>query len=1117
MKIRLDMTWRSTLKSACIVGNLNTVKSLVGKHDLDEECDYLFWAALYGREEIVEFLIEYGVDVNIKLTEYLYECALHTAIAKGHVNVVRILVEKGADVNVVDRYGSTPLMLAAKRGYLEMVQFLIDHGARINAMNNQGCTVLMLATEHQYWEMVSFLIEHGAGVNAVDCYGRIPLMFAAECQHWEMVSFLTKHGATVNVVDRKGHTPLMLAAERGHWKTVSFLINHGARVNVLDKNGCTPLMLAAKGGHWDIVSFLLEHGASAQGKLKDKLSRTPLHCVANSCSVNIIAKLVSLGANVNAQDDNSVTPLMKAVEKGYFDTVSFLIRHGADVKLKDNRGRTALHFIRYGKADKIIELLVTSGANIDEEDNGMQTPLQTSILTAISCSCYSSVPCIFVEHGANVTRLSPSQGGMLVCCCIHCKYFDLTHSMVTAGVSIGVKNGECVNPLVLASQNGHDSLVKALILAGVNVNLKDTIGYTALHWAARKQHIQCGVLLAQAGSDLSIRNYRGKTALELASKVFNLSIQAALSFTTKRTVCVIGNACSGKSTLIASLQNENESFLNKCKHWLFGVEEIRNRTAGIDPISFISHKYGNVVFFDFAGQHEYHGPHEMFMESLFNQRGSTVTIIVVAKATEEESVITQQLERWLHPLRKLSSSSTNPIRVIVAGSFMDQVEAQSTAQEKVENCYQSLKKSYSEVPVTFQGLCFLNCRQPYSSGFADLCQYLQEVPVLQVQANTTYSLCWVSSQMKTLIVKDKALRLSSFAKWIDDNKGNLPKNMPSADDVCKDLSSTGHYLYLPNKEEPLNSWLVLDLPAILHEVYGTLFSRSKKIVNEFGLLSVQELGNLFSSLDVGMICDVLIAMDFCIEVDPVILKEEILKLTSDTSECHDFLFFPALVSLKRPKVFENTQPDHVCHTLCWQFQANPNHFISPRLIQTIILRLSSLHVLHCADTRQHYCSVWWNGLSWPTLTGVVIAVQISNNAVIQVIGRSTTDPNDLCRYLSWITRDIKSTIAQINPSLSGCAYIIHGVDPEVLLSDPSSPFPHEMYPLSIVLESTRTGKTSCFSSKPSPGQARVKRISEVFCGTCPSEDVVELMYYGEFPSLEWFVVLHVSTPNLIPS
>ena len=928
------------------------------------------------------------------------------------------------------------------------------------------------------------------------------LYLAASFGYEEVVTLLVDQGLDLNrKCDRYSLTEehaLHAAANEGHFGIVRILVERGADVNIVNRLGHTALMIAAKYGYEELVLYLIEHGADVHAR--DKFGRTALYYSRTEC---IIRALVKKGANINEGNyHSSTTPLMEAVRDGDVSTVSSLLTCGADVNVKDDRGQTALHFVSKN-ANKIIELLVSCGADINEEDLMHCTPLQVAIpindFDVFSCWRTSHA---FVKHGADVTKLSESEISVLLCSSITLGEMDVALSVIDVGIGNKVSwfdNFEWYNLLALACHHGCDSIVQRLILVGLNVSGMRSNGRdTPLHKAAQGNHIQCGVLLVQAGADTHIKNHNRLTALDLASDMFKEAIQMTLSFTTKKTVCVIGNACSGKSTLIASLRNENESFFKRCKHWLFGVKAIRNRTAGIDPISFRSPKYGNVVFFDFAGQHEYHGPHEMFMESLFNQRGSTVTIIVVVKATEAESVITQQLERWLHPLRKLSSSSTNPIQVIVAGSFMDKVKSNSSAKEKLESCYQTLNKMYFDVPVAFQGLCFLNCQQPYSSGFVDLVQYLQDVPMSQVQANTTYSLCWVISQMKTQIVKDKALRLSSFAKWIDDNKKNLPRNMPSADDVCKDLSSTGHYLYLPNKEEPLNSWLVLDLPAILHEVYGTLFSSSKKIVNEFGLLSVPELGNLFSTLDVGMIRDVLIAMDFCIEVDPVVLKEEILKLTSDTSECHDFLFFPALVSSERPKVFENTQPDQVCHTLCWQFQANPNHFISPRLIQTIILRLSSLHVFHCADTRQHYCSVWWNGLSWPTLEAMDIVVQVSNNAVIQVIGRSIADPNDLCQYLSQITRDIKSTIAQINPSLSGCAYIIHGVDPEVLLSDPSSPSPHQMYPLSIVLESTRTGKTSCFSSKPSSGQAIRKKLAQVFCGISPSEDLLELMYCGEF-------------------
>ena len=134
---------------------------------------------------------------------------------------------------------------------------------------------------------------------------------------------------------------------------------------------------------------------------------------------------------------------------------------------------------------------------------------------------------------------------------------------------------------------------------------------------------------------------------------------------------------------------------------------------------------------------------------------------------------------------------------------------------------------------------------------------------------------------------------------MNDNKADLPTNLPSAEVVCSDLSATGHFLYLPNKVDLSKGWLILDLAAILHNVYGKIFSPFKKIVDQFGLLKCLDLQQLFSTLDGDMIRNVLIALEFCIEVDPTLLSKEIRKLKG--SEKEDFLFFPALVSANPPE------------------------------------------------------------------------------------------------------------------------------------------------------------------------------------------------------------------------
>ena len=485
--------------------------------------------------------------------------------------------------------------------------------------------------------------------------------------------------------------------------------------------------------------------------------------------------------------------------------------------------------------------------------------------------------------------------------------------------------------LMWTAQEGDDSLtiLKQLILQGVNVNYQNPDGRTALHFAAQHNHIQCCVLLVEAGADVSALNKASQTPLDLSSKEFKDAILQTLSFQTKKTVCVIGNAMSGKSTLIASLQNENASFVKKIRHWLFGVQDISERTAGIEPVSLRSKRYGDVMFFDFAGQHEYHGPHEMFLESILIKGLSTVTIIVVVKATEEESAICHQLNRWLHPFAKMSSSA-NPVRAIVIGSHMDKVKHKvKEVKEKLELCYKTIKDGLRDVPVEFEDLCYLDCRQPYSSDISKLCQYLKDVPPPQYKdVHIGYSIPWVISRMRSSF-DEKVISMLEFSDWIAHNKANLPTNLPPAEEVCKDLSSTGHFLYLPSKEGTSNGWLVLDLPSILHEVYGTLFSPLKKIVNKFGLLNCQRLSVLFPTLDPSMICDVLISLEFCIEVDPSILSES-THLMDSSDEGHEHLFFPALVSTKPPIVFNEEYKGN--HILSWQLEVRENSFLSPRLL-----------------------------------------------------------------------------------------------------------------------------------------------------------------------------------------
>ena len=1102
---------RTALHYASERGDLKVVEALLSKGaeiDVEDEdcCTPLLLAAGRGHSDILLHLIDHGADVDKK--DRRKRTVLHYASERGDLKVVEALLSKGAEIDVEDEDHCTPLMLVAGRGHNDISLYLINHGAVVDKKDGRNRTALHYASESGHLKLVEVLLSKGAEIDVEDEDRCTPLMLAAGRGYIDILLYLIDHGADVNKKDGHERTALHYVSKRGDLKVVEALLSKGAEIDVEDGDHCTPLLLAAERGHNDISLYLINHCADVDKK--DGRKRTALHYASERGHLKVVEALLSKGAEIDVEDEDRRTPLLLAAGRRHIDISLYLIDHGADVNKKDGRKRAPLHYASEGGDLKVVKALLSKGAEIDVQDVNHRTPL----ILAVG---YKRFPIMYhlVKTGANVKQLVDTYSDTW-----KGSYYGRHHLLrafsyavnnnhiAEAGVlitnGVGIEGELEINPprtaLTWSAENGHDSLVRNLILQGVNVNYLDDSGRSALHYAASSNHIQCGTLLVEAGADLRLVDRDSHTPLDLASKELKDVIIQTLSFNTKKTVCVIGNACSGKSTLIASLQNENAKLLKKLRHRLFGVKNISERTAGIEPVSLSSKRYGDTVFLDFAGQHEYHGPHEMFLESISSKSRCTVTIIMVVKVTEEESAISQQLDRWLHPVSEMATTM-NPIRVIVIGSHMDKVKSKVEAKSKLEHCYQRVRQSLCEAPLQFHDACYLDCRQPYSSDIEKLCAYLNEVPVPQYKAaEISYSIRWVISRMKTSL-ESEAIRVSDFTKWIEENKATLLTNLPPSEEVCKDLSSTGHFMYLPNKEDPSNGWLVLDLPFILHKVYGTLFSSSKKIVNKFGLLNCQKLSVLFPTLDQEMVHDVLTSLEFCIDVDPSILAEEVTQLTESTDEDHNHLFFPALVSSQPPKVFPHSQQG--CHVLSWQLVVVRRPIISPRLLQTIILRLAAHRVFHHkqdSHTREHYCSMWCNGIFWQSNDDVDVAVQISDSTVVELIGRSKVGPEVLCLYVSTIAGDISATIRELSPTLSATAYIIHPADPQVLLENPRSPSPHEKFPVDIILENIRNVRSTCLSCKVEEEPATRKPISDLFCGFVPKEDVIRHLSFvsGEF-------------------
>ena len=119
--------------------------------------------------------------------------SIYDAATEGNIEVVKQHLTAGTDVNVKDRFGETPLHVAALGGHKEVVQLLITNGADVN-VSTLRFTPLHLAIGRGHKEIVELLIAKGADVNTQDDDDKTPLDWAIKHKRTEIADLLRKHG-----------------------------------------------------------------------------------------------------------------------------------------------------------------------------------------------------------------------------------------------------------------------------------------------------------------------------------------------------------------------------------------------------------------------------------------------------------------------------------------------------------------------------------------------------------------------------------------------------------------------------------------------------------------------------------------------------------------------------------------------------------------------------------------------------------------------------------------------------------------------------------------------------------------------------------------------------------
>jgi ankyrin repeat protein len=206
-------------------------------------------ASFSDQGKFAAFLLERGANPNAAGAGY---AALHTAVLRGDLELVKALGAHGADPNSritkgsrqqreTNSYalsgslaGATPFLLAAKYAEIEIMRFLAAKGADPLLSADNGTTPLMAIAGAGWTPTSRNRRDQGVGVDAAQL-----LVAAGERPTWEGTKVALELGSDVNAIDANGNTALHAAVMLAYSTVVQLLVEHGGKLDIKNKAGKT--------------------------------------------------------------------------------------------------------------------------------------------------------------------------------------------------------------------------------------------------------------------------------------------------------------------------------------------------------------------------------------------------------------------------------------------------------------------------------------------------------------------------------------------------------------------------------------------------------------------------------------------------------------------------------------------------------------------------------------------------------------------------------------------------------------------------------------------------------------------------------------------------------------
>ena len=1038
---------------------VNHNHQLINQRDNPDGLTPLHYSCSHGLFDIMVFLInEYKADVTLQTKKG--ESLLHLIISSPNtpsvtLDVVKFLITKaGCSPNITTRQnGDTPLMYFAnnhcrsKEKHSVAYYLIFSCSCNLAIQNKQGNTVLHIACSTGNDIIVQMIVDYDSNI-----------------AH----RLLTRR-------NNEGNTPLHLACYNRKLNIILRCYKYCGPFELSD-NRYKLLQLAISNKHYEIISALLQ-------VMKSKSNITGKEVLHTESYKNEDIQLLQCLANSNYRTIKSIhgdTLLHLACEVNDFHLCEILLEECCDVNIMNQKGNTPLHIACQKENVHLCEALLKADCDINIQNNNGDTPLHTA------CQMDSIHLCELLLEACCDVNIKSNNGNTPFHIACQTKGSHLCELLLEACSNINVKNRNGDTPLHLAFSSGNFEVVQLLINdPQVNTGLKNIAGDTLLHIACRSKLCtpeMVNYVLAVVKSDPTATNNNGMKPIQLttnAQKIHKLIQYGAnptdvyysvsnLKISTKHPpqalvkIFVVGNPLVGKSTLVASLQQER-SFIVKVLTPARKVSGVNEKTAGIIPCAFESKRYGQVALYDFAGQPEYYSTHAALLQNSIESSPPVFLIVVnLCKSYED---ITTTILYWLSFLENQCTSVNNPLipHVIVIGSHADVLENKG---EKIQE--KSSVIDHIKVLPYFKSLEIINfismdCQYSQSAGMKKLREQLRKSCKKlrikeEIRFNTHCFLVYLLDKFRDLaaVTLDQIFTQVSSERKVASESNPLfflPDCLSSLFDLCYELNDRGHVLFLKDKQTLMNSWVVLDQHCLLNEVLGTILAPQGlkeycSLASNTGVVPISKMIEKFSKYDSNMIVGFLTHLEFCHEVS----DKEILQLINydtqsdiiaQTTELETYLFFPALIKLEAPDGMWKVKPQFINH-FGWMLQCScPEQFFTSRFLEVLLLRLAFSYAL-TTDTcdegpsLKRKCTIWKNGIFWGDRNGneILVEVHSCSKAVVVLMRSFQEELTPFLQLRSSIIQKVLITVLDFCAKVNTVEYFI---DPSEVNSYPLNP------------------------------------------------------------------------------